>query len=60
MGEYLTCPEVAKQLKVRSNTIYTWCKKGYLPHVRIERTVRVVKEDLEKFLKEKRIDGVSR
>jgi len=51
MQEYLTCPEVAKQLKVKENTVYQWARRKIIPFDRLgEKCVRFRKEDIEEFM----------
>ncbi|MGA7740833.1 MAG: helix-turn-helix domain-containing protein [Polyangia bacterium] len=46
----LTAKEVAARLRVCTATVYKLCASGALPHVRVLNAVRVVKQDLEKFI----------
>lgn len=52
---WLTVPEVAEELRVPRTRAYELIAKGDLPAVRIgERTIRVHRAELEKFLLETR------
>jgi excisionase family DNA binding protein len=46
----LTVVEVARHLRVCTETVYRLCRKGDLPHVRIVDTVRVRPADLAAFI----------
>jgi excisionase family DNA binding protein len=53
--EWLTVPEVAEELKIPRSRAYDLCARGELPAVRIgERSIRVNRRELERFLMEKR------
>jgi excisionase family DNA binding protein len=54
MEQLLTVPQVAGRLGVCAATIYKWAAIGLLPHVRILNVVRVRREDLIRFLMERR------
>lgn len=52
---WLTVPEVAEELRVPRSRAYELIARGDLPAVRIgERTIRVNRTELEKFLLETR------
>ncbi len=54
-NSWLKVPEVAKELRVPRSRAYELVAKGELPAVRIgERTIRVHRAELEKFLLETR------
>lgn len=53
--EFLTVYEIAKMLKVSQRTVYNWIDYGYLKAIKVgngKGTIRVLKSDLELFLKE--------
>jgi excisionase family DNA binding protein len=56
MEELLTLKEATQILKVHPNTLRLWDKNGVLKAVRIgvKRTRRYRKEDIEKFINQKR------
>jgi excisionase family DNA binding protein len=49
--ELLTIYETAKLLKLSTNRVYALIKQGVLPSVRVGGSIRVVRKDLEQFLK---------
>lgn len=49
-----TVPEVAKFLKISKSKIYYLVKKNEIPHIRIQRNVRILHTDLEAWLKMKK------
>ena len=53
----ITVQEMAKYLKVEESTIYTWAKDGKLPGIKIGRFWRFKKEDINKWLEEKKKRG---
>jgi len=56
MAEWLTCRELAKELKVSATTPGVWIKRGVLPprtYVKLGRTIRFRKDALENFLLDK-------
>ena len=54
LEQLLTVRQVAGRLGVCAATIYKWAAIGLLPHVRILNVVRVRREDLIRFLMERR------
>lgn len=48
--EILTLEEVAKILNLKVSTIRKYCRHGELPCIKIGRSYRVEKKDLENFL----------
>lgn len=60
MSEYLTPAEAAEMLSVSRMTIYRYVKTKELPAVKFDKgshssVIRIKKEDLEKFLKERKV-----
>jgi excisionase family DNA binding protein len=52
---WLTVPEVAEELRIPRSRCYDLIQRGELPAVRVgERSIRVNRRELEKFLLEKR------
>jgi excisionase family DNA binding protein len=54
-----TVAQVAEYLQVNKLTIYRYIREGKLPAVRIGRTFRLLKEDVDRFLDDHRV-GASR
>jgi len=50
----MTVEEVAKYLKVEESTVYTWAREGKIPAMKIGRFWRFEKEDMDKWLEEKK------
>jgi len=46
----LTVPEVARLLRVRESTIYTWVETGALPTVRVGRLLRFERAEIDAWL----------
>jgi putative molybdopterin biosynthesis protein len=53
---YLTAEEVAELLSVSVDTVRNWCsrKKNKLPAFKIGREWRIIREDLERFIQERK------
>jgi excisionase family DNA binding protein len=45
-----TVPEAAKYLKLGRSTMYKLIREGKLPHVRVGKSIRFVKEALDRYL----------
>ena len=43
----MTIPQVGKEVQVHRSTIYGWIKSGVLPAVRLGRSIRIRRTDLE-------------
>lgn len=52
--EYLKVPEVAEMLRLARNTVYQLVGEGEIPSVRIGRSVRVSRKELERWLEGQR------
>lgn len=46
----LKAQEAATYLGLAKNTVYDWIQRGYLPHHRFGRTVRIDERDLHAFI----------
>jgi excisionase family DNA binding protein len=57
MEKLLDTPGLADWLCIKPSTIRKWVHYGYIPHVKLGRCVRFVKEDIEKWLKERAEQG---
>jgi len=53
--ELLKPKDVSKQLGVATITIYKWCERGILPHFRLQGCIRFSQEDVDAFVRERRI-----
>jgi excisionase family DNA binding protein len=51
----LTAAEVARRLRVCTETVYRLCRRGELPHVRIVDSVRIRPADLAALLSARRL-----
>ena len=59
MDEILTIPQVAKILKMSKSKVYPLIQHRQLPHIKLQRNVRVRMSDLEKWLQKHLVDGNS-
>ncbi len=50
MDEIMTIPEVARMLKMSKSKIYYLIQRREIPHIKIQRNVRIKQSDLEKWL----------
>ncbi len=50
----LTVPEVAQYLKISKSKIYYLINKREIPHIRLQRNVRVFESDLLEWLEKKK------
>lgn len=55
--EFLTVPEIADRMRVRTMTVYRWIDSGKLPAVQIAKHYRVRASDLEEMLESARVGG---
>ncbi len=46
----LTVPEAAQRLRVSRQTIYSLCKAGKLPHIKVGGSVRILEEKLDEMI----------
>jgi len=54
---YMTPGEVADELRVTSETVVRWCRRGDLVAVKAGRRWRIHREELERFLKNEQPDS---
>ncbi len=52
--EILTVSEVSKILGLHKITVYSWARKGILPNYRIGSGIRIMRSELDQWLKERR------
>lgn len=55
MDEYLSTRQIAKMFNVNIITVRRWIDKGLLPAIKLERVLRIKREDFDKFLQSRRI-----
>jgi excisionase family DNA binding protein len=53
-SDYLTVDEAAKLLHISRNSAYKAVEAGELPHVRLGKTIRIPRVNLEQWQREKR------
>ena len=53
--EFLTVPEIAERMRVRTMTVYRWIEAGKLPAVQVGKHYRVRASDLEAMLESARV-----
>lgn len=59
--DLMTAAQVAEYLQLHKLTIYKYIREGRLPAVRLGRSLRIMKADVERFLEErKEAPGVAR
>jgi len=57
--EFLKVPEVAKELRIARSRAYELVASGTIPAVKIGRSVRVSRRELERWLDEQRYQNVA-
>jgi excisionase family DNA binding protein len=55
--ELLDTKQVADWLKMTESTIRKWTHYGFIPHIKLGRSVRFREEDIEKWLQERTEKG---
>jgi excisionase family DNA binding protein len=55
-NKILTIPEVASYLKISKSNVYYLVQKRKIPHIRIQRNVRIFETDLIEWLKKQKED----
>lgn len=58
--EWMKVPEVAEELRIARSRAYELVANGKIPSVRIGRSVRVNRRELERWLEESRQQNVGR
>lgn len=51
---YYTCEEIAKMMKVGTETVWIWIRKGRLAAAKLGKQYRVSEEDLQNFIEKGR------
>lgn len=49
--QLLTVDETAAYLKISKGTVWTWCRAGQLPAIKVGRQWRIRREDLEEMMR---------
>lgn len=49
-AEYVTADEVAQLFRVSPQTVYRWAAKGILTGIRVERTIRFKRVEVDELL----------
>ena len=57
METFYTAQEVADLLKIKKTTVYDLIKKNRLPSSKVGKQIRISKEDLDAYLKQKSEGG---
>jgi len=57
MSRMMTLREVAERLGLHINTVRRYIEEGKIPVVKFDKAMRVEKEDLEKFIRERKTGG---
>lgn len=55
MEEILTIPEVAEYLKISKAKVYLMVQRKQIPHLKLNRNVRIRRSDLEKWLEKQKV-----
>ena len=50
MGRYLTAKQLSEILQVSPKTVYDWVSVGFIPHVKVGRSVRFEEEKVRRWL----------
>lgn len=50
--EYVTPDEVAAELRIAKETVRRWCRTGQLKSLRVGRQYRILRSDLNNFVKQ--------
>jgi len=55
MARMITLKEVAERLGLHINTVRRYIREGKIPAVKFDKAIRVEEEDLEKFIRERKM-----
>lgn len=50
MKKLLNAKQIADHMDVTKQTVFDWINKGWLPAIKVGRTVRIKQDDFEDFL----------
>ena len=56
MEALLSPHDVAKLLRVAPVTVYKWAGRGLLPHFKLEKVIRFSEQDIENFVRERKVE----
>ena len=63
LPELYTAEQIAKKLNVSTDTVFKWCKRGHLEHIKmpgLRGSVRIALSDVQRFLDSRRVTGGSK
>jgi excisionase family DNA binding protein len=55
MDEIMTIPQVARYLKMSKSKVYYLIQRREIPHIKIQRNVRIKQSELEKWLQKQEV-----
>ena len=53
-GDLIRPDELAKGMKVAQGTVYAWCERGLIPHIRLGKCIRFDPVEIKEWLQKKR------
>lgn len=53
---FASITELSEYLNISKNTIYSWVSRKKIPHLKISGTLRFDMRDIDKWLKEKKVE----
>lgn len=56
---FLNAREAARYVGISTSTFYDWLARGYLPHHKMGRVIRISSSDLEEFIRRMRLNELS-
>lgn len=57
MEQLLTSKQLSELLQVNLSTVYKWTHMGFIPHVKLGKSIRFNKQDVERWLSERQRKG---
>lgn len=60
LSEYLKIEDISAYLNIKSKTLYAMVESGNIPHYRIGRLIRFKREDVDSWMKAKKVIGSDR
>jgi prophage regulatory protein len=49
--------DLAKMLGVSKGAIYSWCRRGVIPHIRLEKCIRFDPQEIQEWLNDRKSKG---